>query len=229
MTGRCVVTGVASGMGESSARALKAAGYEVIGWDRRVPPMPGGWIQVDVTDPHAVEQAWAAAAEGGPIRALVNAAGIWQRERFQEVTLEDWRRTFSVNVEGTFLCCSAAVRHMAHHGGGAIVNFSSLAAMRPPKIPSAPYAASKGAIYAFTRALAAEVGSDGIRVNAIMPGAIETPMLTMHLSPEELDRYRNQSGLKRLGTADEVAALVVFLLSDAASLVHGASIEVPGA
>jgi NAD(P)-dependent dehydrogenase (short-subunit alcohol dehydrogenase family) len=229
MTGRCVVTGVASGMGEASARALKAAGYEVIGWDRRVPPMPGGWIQVDVTDPHAVEQAWAAAAEGGPIRALVNAAGIWQTERFQEVTLEDWRRTFSVNVEGTFLCCSAAVRHMAHHGGGAIVTFSSLAAMRPPKIPSAPYAASKGAIYAFTRALAAEVGSDGIRVNAIMPGAIETPMLTMHLSPEELDRYRNQSGLKRLGTADEVAALVVFLLSDAASLVHGASIEVPGA
>lgn len=229
MTLNCVVTGAASGMGAASVLQLRSAGWNVVGWDVRKPDSPQAWQQVDITDEDSVASAWSAALEHGPISGLVNAAGIWRTETFADLTLADWRRTFQVNVEGTFLTCSAAVRHMREHSGGSIVNFSSLAAVRPPKIPSAPYAASKGAILAFSRALAAEVGQYRIRVNAVLPGAIQTPMLTDTVSAEQLATYAKQSGLGRLGQPDEVGKLVAFLLSESASLVHGASIEVPGA
>lgn len=225
----CVVTGAASGMGAATVRQLRNAGWHVVGWDIQPPDSSAAWRQVDITDERGVAEAWNAALEHGPITGLVNAAGIWRTESFADLTLADWRKTFQVNVEGTFLACSAAVRHMREHSGGSIVNFSSLAAVRPPKVPSAPYAASKGAILAFTRALAAEVGQHNIRVNAVLPGAIQTPMLTDTVSAEQLATYARQSGLGRLGQPDEVGKLVAFLLSDSASLVHGASIEVPGA
>lgn len=229
MNRTCIVTGAASGMGAATVEVLKEKGWRVIGWDLRDPEGESGWTKVDITDEQGVEHAWKEAAAQGPIHGLVNAAGIWRTEEFVGVTLADWRRTFQVNVEGSFLTCSQAVRHMREHGGGAIVNFSSLAVVRPPKIPSAPYAASKGAILAFSRALASEAGQYGIRVNAILPGAIETPMLLQNVSEEALGRYRAQSSLGRLGTATEVARLAAYLLSDEASLVHGAGIEVPGA
>jgi NAD(P)-dependent dehydrogenase (short-subunit alcohol dehydrogenase family) len=228
MTRTCIITGVASGIGAATAALLRAEGWSVEGWDIRPPADGSPWREVDVTSETMVAQAWKSLDEDRAIEGLVNAAGIWRTEPFEAITLADWRKTFSINVEGTVLMCSEAVKRM-RHTGGSIVNFSSLAALRPPKIPSAPYAASKGAITSFTRALAAEIGRYGVRVNCVAPGAIETPMLVNVLSPEQISAYSGQSSLGRLGRPDEIASLVAYLLSDAASLVHGACIEAPGA
>jgi NAD(P)-dependent dehydrogenase (short-subunit alcohol dehydrogenase family) len=227
MNWTCIVTGAASGIGAATAAILRAQGWRVEAWDIRAPADGSEWTEVDVTSEASVATAWHDLGEAVGVRGLVNAAGIWRTEAFESLTLEDWRRTFSINVEGTVLMCSHAIRRMRE--GGSIVNFSSLAALRAPRIPSAPYAASKGAITSFTRALAAEVGRYGVRVNCIAPGAIETPMLANVLSPEQIAAYSTQSSLGRLGRPDEIGALAAFLLSDAASLVHGACIEAPGA
>lgn len=228
MNRACVVTGAASGIGAATAALLRRRGWTVAAWDVRAPADGSGWTEVDVTDEAAVAAAWRGLDAKLDIAGLVNAAGIWRVEPFETLTLADWRRTFSINVEGTVLMCAHALERMRAEGGS-IVNFSSLAALRAPKMPSAPYAASKGAITAFTRALAAEIGKHRIRVNCIAPGAIDTPMLAKVLSPEQLAVYSSQSSLGRLGAPGEIAALAAYLLSDDASLVHGACIEAPGA
>lgn len=226
---RCVVTGAGSGIGRASCAALTAAGWDVVGWDLRIENAMPGAIRVDITDPQAVAAAWADVTRDGAVTGLVNAAGICRRKGFTELSLDDWREMFRVNVEGTFLTCAAAVPHMIDAGGGSIVNFASLAAVRPPKTALAHYAASKGAVLAFTRALAAEVAPHRIRANAAIPGVIETAMIGDTFTAEEQDAYRKQAGLGRFGTPEEVAQLVAFLLSDAASLVNGAGIEIPAA
>lgn len=228
MSRTCVVTGAASGIGAATAALLRRQGWKVAAWDVRPPCDASDWTEVDVTDEASVASAWQSLDGGFEIAGLVNAAGIWRAETFETLALADWRKTFSINVEGTVLMCSQAVKRM-RATGGSIVNFSSLAALRAPRIPSAPYAASKGAVTSFTRALAAEVGRYGVRVNCIAPGAIETPMLVNILSPEQIAAYSSQSSLGRLGRPEEIAALAAYLLSDAASLVHGACIEAPGA
>lgn len=228
MTRTCIVTGAASGIGAATAALLRAQGWSVEAWDIRAPRDGSAWREVDVTDEASVAEAWDGLNPQAHVAGLVNAAGIWRTEAFETLSLADWRGTFAINVEGTVLMCMQAVKRMRERGGS-IVNFSSLAALRAPKMPSAPYAASKGAIVSFTRALAAEAGRYAVRVNCIAPGAIETPMLVNILSPEQIAAYSSQSSLGRLGRPDEIAALAAYLLSDSASLVHGACIEAPGA
>ncbi len=218
-----IVTGAASGMGAATIELLRAQGRAAIGWDRALED------PVELTDPVAVAAAFErAVSEHGRVDGLVNAAGTWTTGALGTVALAEWERTLAVNLTALFLTCSHALPHMAAHGKGAIVNVASLAALRAPKVPSAAYAASKGGVLSFTRAVAAEGGPHGVRCNAVSPGAIETPMLTSTVDPGTLARYGQQAALGRLGAASEVAEAIVFLLSDAASFVNGANLEVTG-
>jgi NAD(P)-dependent dehydrogenase (short-subunit alcohol dehydrogenase family) len=218
-----IVTGAASGMGEATLALLRARGKTAIGWDRAFAD------PVELTDAAAVGAAFErAVAEHGRVEGLVNAAGVWTTGALGSVPLAEWERTLAVNLTALFLTCSRALPHMAEHGGGAIVNVASLAALRAPKVPSAAYAASKGGVVAFTRAVAAEGGPLSVRCNAVSPGAIETPMLTNTVDAGTLARYGEQAALGRLGAAGEVAEAIVFLLSDAASFGNGANLEVTG-
>jgi NAD(P)-dependent dehydrogenase (short-subunit alcohol dehydrogenase family) len=171
------------------------------------------------------------AAFGRP-RALVNNAGILAPQaRLEHTTLERWQRTFATNVFGTFLCSREAVRRMStRHGGdgGAIVNLSSVAARLGAPGEYVDYAASKGAIDSMTAGLAREVAAEGIRVNAVRPGLIYTDMHGSGGEPGRVDRLKDSVPMQRGGAAKEVAEAILWLASDAASYVTGATIDVTG-
>jgi NAD(P)-dependent dehydrogenase (short-subunit alcohol dehydrogenase family) len=167
----------------------------------------------------------------GPLCGLVNNAGLLQpAARLSEISLERWESVFAINATGMFLCAREAVRRMSApgHGGGTIVNLSSMAAVLGASNEFVDYAASKGAVEALTIGLAKEVAAQGIRVNAVRPGLIDTEM---HAQSGNKDRAHNLAGtvpMKRVGTAQEVAEAIVWLLSDAASYTTGTILTVSG-
>ncbi len=168
----------------------------------------------------------------GQLDALVNNAGIVDvKSRVDEMSPERLDRMMRINVTGTILCSGQAVRRMStRHGGkgGAIVNLSSLAARLGGPGQYVDYAASKGAIDTFTIGLAREVADEGIRVNAVRPGIIDTDIHASGGEPGRVAQMRPAIPMKREGTADEVAEAIVWLLSDSASYVTGANIDVGG-
>lgn len=168
----------------------------------------------------------------GPISALVNNAGVLEQQmRVDQMDLGRWQRIFATNVFGTFLCAREAVRRMstAYGGaGGAIVNVSSVAATLGSPGEYVDYAASKGAIDTFTVGLAKEVAREGIRVNAVRPGVIETEIHASGGEPQRVERVKGSVPMLRGGRADEVAQAILWLLSDAASYVTGACLDVAG-
>ena len=170
--------------------------------------------------------------ELGPVRALVNNAGIsGSLGRLEDVDAGEIARVLAVNVIGTMLCAREAVRRMStKHGGqgGAIVNISSRAAQLGGAGEWLHYAASKGAVETFSVGLAREVGAEGIRVNAVSPGLIETELHAAAGAPDRLERLVGGVPQGRAGTADEVAAAVLWLLSPEASYVNGAILAVAG-
>jgi NAD(P)-dependent dehydrogenase (short-subunit alcohol dehydrogenase family) len=190
-------------------------------------------VRADVSDEAQVLAMFARVdAELPPLRALVNNAGVVDRaERVEAMTLARLQRMFAINVIGSFLCAREAVRRLStRHGGagGAIVNVSSVAARLGGPGQYVDYAASKGAIDTFTVGLAREVATEGIRVNAVRPGIIDTDI---HASGGQPDRARElapQVPMQRPGTADEVAQAIVWLLSEAASYTTGAFVDVGG-
>jgi NAD(P)-dependent dehydrogenase (short-subunit alcohol dehydrogenase family) len=170
--------------------------------------------------------------ELGPLRGLVNNAGIvGPKARLDQMDLARWRRMLDVNVLGSLLCAQQALRRMStRHGGagGAIVNLSSMAATLGSGGQYVDYAASKGAIDTFTVGLARELAAEGVRVNGVRPGIIDTDI---HASGGEPDRARQLAPsvpMQRAGSADEVAAAIVWLLSPAASYVTGTTVDVSG-
>ena len=225
MNGICIVTGAASGIGAATMRKLRETGWTVIGWDIIEPDAGNNWVIVDVRDAAQVQAAWNEAVKAGAITGLVCAAGIFAIGRLHEMGLHEVHRVLDVNLVGTMLVCRAAVETM-RHAGGRIVTIASLAALRAPKVPCSAYAASKGGILAFSRALAVEYGAAGVRVNCIAPGPIETPLLTDVTTAEQLAMYSQGSSLGRLGSPAEVASTIEWLLSDSASLINGATVEV---
>ncbi len=163
---------------------------------------------------------------------LVNNAGIIQPQmRFEAMTAERFRRIVDVNLIGTLLCAREAVRRMSTANGGSggvIVNLSSVAARLGAPGEYVDYAASKGAVDSFTIGLAREVAAEGIRVNAVRPGLIETDIHASGGDPGRIDRLRSSIPIGREGRPEEVAEAIVWLLSDAASYVNGTSLEVTG-
>lgn len=163
----------------------------------------------------------------GPVSALVNNAGInGGTGTVEEITLDRLQSVFATNVYGTFLCCREAVRHMKQLGHGSIVNVSSEAAKFGGN-QLAHYAASKAAINTFTIAFAREVAAHNIRVNTVSPGVIDTDIHASS-SPERIANLMNSLPMKRMGTVNEVAELIFWLLSDAASYISGSIVPVTG-
>ncbi|KAA3451323.1 oxidoreductase [Mesorhizobium sp. SARCC-RB16n] len=168
----------------------------------------------------------------GRLDAFVNNAGIVDvKARVDEMDVSRLERMMRVNVVGSFLCAREAVKRMStRHGGsgGSIVNISSAAATLGSPGEYVDYAASKGAIDSFTIGLAREVALEGIRVNAVRPGIIDTEIHASGGQPDRIERFRDLLPMKRAGTADEVAGAVLYLLSDAASYTTGAILNVSG-
>lgn len=236
-----VVTGGSGGVGRAVCLALARAGANlVVGYHsdagaahavceeatalgvRAVP------IQVNVAQADEVyrfmEQANGAL---GPVDILVNSAGTWPEAKIWEMDDQQWHDALAVNLNGTYYACKAASKVMIQRRSGKIVNFSSIAAARGARSGHAHYAAAKGGVAAFTRSLANELGPYGINVNAVAPGIIRTKMTEQALEDRGAD-YHSQIPLGRIGLPEEVAGLVLFLVSPAARYITGQTIHVNG-
>ena len=229
---RALVTGASSGIGAAVARRLHAEGADVVLADavaeggRLLARELGGHayaVELDVRDEDRVREAT------DELDVLVNVAGIGSTTNAPDTPVEVWEDVFAVNARGTFLCCKHAIPGMVRRGGGSIVNIASVAGLVGLRNRAA-YCASKGAVIAFTRALAVDHVADGIRVNAVCPGTVDSPWVRRLVDDagESLDDLRARQPMGRLGTPEEVAEAVVYLASDASSFVTGSALVVDG-
>jgi NAD(P)-dependent dehydrogenase (short-subunit alcohol dehydrogenase family) len=238
---RALVTGGASGIGRATAALLRRRGAEVALLDSRQDAVSATAAEIgacagcvaDVRDEVAIESALDEAGEalGGPPDLIVTAAGVYRIEALLETSSASWDEVLAINLRGTFLVARAAARRLAAAARpGAIVTLASTAAFgADAREPSGAYSASKAAVLSLTRQMAVEWAALGIRVNAVCPGVIDTPMLRVMDDPAAGRAYLESAvPLARLGRADEVAAAIVFLLSDDASYLTGAAIPVEG-
>jgi 2-keto-3-deoxy-L-fuconate dehydrogenase len=232
---RAFVTGAGSGIGAEVARGLHAGGAEVVLADVRgeaaeaVAAELGAdafGIELDVRNERLVR---AALEQAGTLDVLANVAGIGSTTNAPDTTLEVWEDVFAVNARGTFLCCKHAIPRMVEAGGGAIVNMASVAGMVGLRNRAA-YCASKGAVISLTRALAIDHVGDGVRVNAVCPGTVDTPWVRRLVEEvgESLDALRARQPMGRLGGPREVAEAVLYLASDAAAFVTGTAFVIDG-
>jgi 2-dehydro-3-deoxy-L-rhamnonate dehydrogenase (NAD+) len=235
-----IVTGAARGIGFAIAGRLSRAGAQVmvadIAEDGAVAAAErlreGGGkatgVAADVTSPTEVGAMVERTLDAfGAVDILVNNAGITGRDApLWETTDEDWEKVLGLNLTGVFYCCRAVVSHMRERRSGAIVNVASISGKEgnPNMIP---YSVSKAGVICLTKALAKEVITDAVRVNAVAPGVIETPLLDQ-LQPEAIDYMKSKVPMGRMGSPEEVAAVVHFLASDAASFVTGQCYDVSG-
>lgn len=215
---RALVTGAGSGIGAAVARLLESEDADVIAAD-----LTGTDVHLDVRDESQV------AAVARDLDVLVNVAGIGSTTTAPDTPLEVWEDVFAVNARGTFLCCKHAIPTMIARGGGSIVNIASVAALVGLRHRAA-YCAAKGAVVSLTRALAVDHVADGIRVNAVCPGTVDTPWVRRLVEDvgESLDELTARQPLGRLGTPEEVAEAVAYLAADAASFVTGSVLVIDG-
>jgi 2-hydroxycyclohexanecarboxyl-CoA dehydrogenase len=206
-----VVTGAASGLGAAVARALTAAGWQVAGLDLRPNPQTALGVEVDVTDADAVGSAVdRVERELGAVAALVTAAGVYEMLPVEDVDDARWHRMMAVNLSGTATTCAAVVPRMVARGRGSVVTISSDLGVGGSQ-GDVHYAASKGAIVGFTRALATDVEGTGVAVNTVAPGAADTPMLATD-SPWRSGDFLATLPVQRLVHPEEIAAAALFLL-----------------
>lgn len=233
-----IVTGAASGMGEATAREFAAAGAHVVVVDidaagaKRIAEEIGASSPVigDVGDPDFCRGAVAAALDRhGSLDVLVNAAGIIVRATGEETTDAEWRRIMRTNLDGVFYMCREAVKPMKARGRGAIVNFGSIWG-DVGAAGVAAYCATKGGVHQLTRAMALDHVEDGIRINAVCPGEVDTPMLRSGRerppTPEDMRKIAETVPMGRLARPVEIARVVLFLASDDASYMTGAMVTV---
>ncbi len=238
-----LITGGASGIGGATTRAFALNGAKVAftyvtrgdeagsiesefnGAGRQVMG-----IKADMTDPASVTDAFAKAEEAfGPVDILfANAGGLLKRSRCVETPLDLWQEAIAVNLTSTFLACQAALRSMEPRKSGNLVLMSSLAAFDGGGPGASHYAATKGAVATYVRALAKEVGPLGIRVNGVAPGLIGTRFHDVFSTPEGRKANVDRTPLRREGTPEDVAEVVLFLASDSASYLSGEIIQING-
>ena len=237
-----IVTGAASGIGQACARDLAAEGHLVLALDLSAEALdaahPGAGNSLvrfagDVSNPADCENAVAAAVDRfGGLDAMIHFAAIHSSVPWSELGADEFNRVLAVNVTGSFLMSQAAARPMIAQGGGSIVLTASgivhIGGVGGAGRGGPAYASSKAAIIALTRSLARSLGGDGIRVNAIAPGATETAM-TAGYTEEARANVRNVAALGRMGRAEEIADAARFLISDRASYISGEIMNVNGA
>ncbi len=240
-----VVTGAASarGIGRATAHRLARDGWSVavLDLDRDATertaaeiadayPVRALGVAADISDEVAVDDAVAAVESSlPPIVGLANIAGVSSPVPFLDTTTAEWDRVFNVNIRGTFLVTRRVVPAMITAGGGRIVSLSSVSAQRGGGTYSTvAYSAAKAAVIGFSRALARELAPQGITVNTVAPGPIDTDIMGGPLTDERRARMSADIPLRRVGTVDEVAALVAFLFSDDASYITAATYDVNG-
>lgn len=234
---RVLVTGAASGIGNATARALAAEGAR-LAWVDRVdcarPAMgtSGDHVSIiaDLTDSAAVERAVAEAVAGlGGLDGVVNSAGIACGTRFAELEMGEWSRTMAINLTAPYLVCRAALPALQAAESPSIVNVASATALLPSALAGTAYAASKGGVLVFTKALAAELAPK-IRVNAVCPGLVDTPLMAYALHGEDgpPEGIFKPYSLGRAATSSEVAAAILYLLGPEASFTTGIALPVDG-
>lgn len=227
-TGVVLVSGAASGIGKAAADAIAAAGRTVVRADLREPAEGG--VVLDVSDP-AAWQALVARLEGeGGIDGLVNCAGVGGLGAVDAITVEDWDQVMAVNLRGTMLGCRTVLSGMRGRARGSIVNIGSTFGL-VARNNCVAYGVSKAAVIHLSRSMAVDLADAGVRVNCVCPGLIETPMTAPLEDPglEALMRANlDAHALRRIGKPGEVAEMIAFLISDAASFVTGAAIPVDG-
>jgi len=234
-----LVTGAARGIGLAVAKRFLAEGWRVALLDIEGELLHGALsmlanpdhtlaVHCDVSDSGAVAAAMEAVSQRfGRLDALVNNAGIAVFAPLLETSDQDWNRIVAVNLTGPFLCTKAATPLMREHGGGAVVNITSISAVRASTLRSA-YGTSKAGLAHLTKQLAVELASLGIRVNGVAPGPVETAMAKAVHTPEIRADYRDAIPLNRYGLEEELAEAVFFLCSDRASYITGQILAVDG-
>ncbi len=232
-----VVTGAASGIGKACALALTEAGATVAAVDineagasKTIEEAGTGLaVACDLRDPDAIEAMRDEVLGGlGDVDILVNSAGlIFYRKGLEAVPIDEWDQVMEINLRGTFLVCRAFMDSMKQRGGGRIVNFSSMAARVGGIEVGAHYTTSKAGLIGFTRTLAREGGPFGITANALAPGVILTGPVKEQVA-EHQDAYERQIPLGRLGEAEDVANVVLFLASPLSAYVSGVVLDVNG-
>ncbi len=223
--GVLIVTGAAQGIGRATADRLASDGWTVVRTDRQA---GDGIVVCDVTDGAAVEAAVRSTVQQhGRLDGLVNAAGAGWKTDFLSATDELWDRTFDVNLMGTVRMCRAAIPHLRSsvHPQRGIVNFTSQAAKTGGLVIGAPYSTAKAAVLCLTMSLAGEFGPDGIRVNAVAPGIIDTAFLD---GVPGMRERGSSLPLRRIGDPADVAGVVSFLMSGDAVYLTGEIVDVNG-
>jgi NAD(P)-dependent dehydrogenase (short-subunit alcohol dehydrogenase family) len=236
-----VITGAASGIGRATANHFSRAGARLVLGDLQVEvgqdfigelSEKGGeavFVRCDVTEESDVRQLVNTAVDRyGSLDIAFNNAGIEGSADVATTDLEadEWRRVVNVNLTGVWLCLKYELRHMVNHGGGCIVNTSSTAGLEAAVHSGVAYSASKHGVIGLTRTAAKEFAGRGIRVNAICPGGVDTPLLERLLGSEALTTLRSQK--TRLATADQIAEAVLWLCSDSSSFVNGHALRIEG-
>ena len=221
-----LVTGAARGIGARIAALFAECGATVV----RADVAANAELRMDVTDRAEVRAAMARiVSEHGGLDVLVNNAGLLAAGPFEQTTGEAWDRLVAVNLTGVFNCVQAAVPVMRGRAGAAIINIASVSAEKGGgAMGNVWYGATKAGVVAMTRGLARDLGPEGIRVNAISPGVVETDMVRDRLTAEMRAKVVARFPLGRLTEADDVARLAVFLASDASSFITGETIAVDG-
>jgi 3-oxoacyl-[acyl-carrier protein] reductase len=235
----CIITGAAQGIGLATAIKFAAEGARVVVCDVRQAGIDAAvqscqqhaagaeGLVMDVTDRAQVDAVMAQVLERhGRIDVLVNNAGITQDARLVKMTQAQFDRVIDVNLRGVFHCAQAVAQGMVQRGSGVILNASSVVGIYG-NFGQTNYAASKFGVIGFTKTWSRELGPKGVRVNAVAPGFIETPILSS-MPAEVLASMRERVPLKRLGRPEEIANVYAFLASDEASYINGAVIEVCG-
>lgn len=236
-----VVTGAASGMGLACVRRFANEGLAVAlvdidsrALDSAAAELPGdrgsfAFIRTDVSSAEDVAIMREQVREQlGPPAILVNAAGILRSTRFLDITEREWDRVINVSLKGTFLMCQALFEDIASAPNGRIVNFSSTAGKTVSTLGGAHYTAAKSGVLGLTRALAKEAAANGVTVNAVCPGLIDTDMVRSSIDDNTRATFAESFPISRLGHPDEVASLVSFLCSASAGYITGAALDING-